>query len=320
MFRIHRNNQFGFTLVETLVASVIGLIVLGVVFSLASNYLKWSREQSAQNNLVEQTNGLSGMLTEDIQTAGVGSGLSSGGAGIIGKSGGTPRCATYVTQDGKGLDIWQLANGGGGTISAVKTEGGITTVVLLGAQLSSLSSLTTGSACVLFPGTNSWSAAPAFLVLSEVPRAAQADDLSTPSDFASLNASLAVTLRGRLNSGTCLNLAGETATVSVGGFAAPFRRLIRYAAVSEGLKRTEYEVETGGCGMTSGNEVVIPKAILPDYKFSYYQQDGTVTNDLNAANAPSVRGIYTSLTVQDPAGTKRKTVFSPTFIQEWCQQ
>lgn len=320
MFNDYRKNQSGFTLIETLIASLIGLIILGVVFSLASNYLNWSREQAAQNNLVEQANGLTAMLNEDVQTAGVGSGLSGGGAGVIGKSGGTPRCAAYVTTDGKGLDLWQLADGGGGTISSVRTDGGITTVVLLGAQLASLSSLRAGSGCVLFPSANSWSAAPAYLILTEIPRASQADDLPTPSDYNNLNASLAVTLKGRLNSGTCLNLAGETGTVSVGGFAAPFRRLIRYEAVTEGLKRSEFEIETGGCGMTSGNEVVIPRVILTDYRFSYYREDGTVTNDLNAGNAPSVRGIFTSLTIQDPAGTRRKTVYSPNFVQEWCTQ
>jgi type II secretory pathway pseudopilin PulG len=312
--------EAGFTLIESLVAAFIGVIVLAVVISVSIEYLKYSREQSAQNALNDQSNSLIAMVKDDVQIAGTGSALDTGGAGPIGKSSTEQRCGVYVSPDGKSLDVWHLTNGGSGTVAETSTTAGVSTVVLLGSELTAFANIPIGGGVVVFPKVPSVTSAPGILTLTELPRASTSTDFGTPGDFANVNQSLCVTLKGRLNQGTCFGLTGERATIASGDFVAPFRRLIRYSSTTDGMLRTEYEMETAGCGLSTGTQVTIPKQIVPDYTFAYYLGDGSISGDVNAGNRNLMRGIFLTLKVQDPGRAERfKTTFTPIFVKEWSR-
>jgi hypothetical protein len=307
-----RETRRGYTLVETLIASAVALVVLGMVVTASVTYLRTSREEGAKNAINEQIAGLAGLLEEDFGKAGTGSGRAGGGAGVMGRGDGGERVAVHIASPNGDLDIWRCAVGRGGTVAGVRLSGSQATVVVAGVRPEEYA-LGAGAGCLFFPSAPK---GPGLLVLTAPPRTPILSDFAAPEDMAQLNVAESVTLIGRVNAESCFELRGVQ-DIGLGDFVAPLDRFIQYRSLPTGWRRTEFSATVSGCAAASGKESLFPKILVPEISARYFLADGGTVAALDATTFALARGVHVTLRIADPTGTRARTVSIPFFVASW---
>jgi type II secretory pathway pseudopilin PulG len=313
MYTRSQERSHGYTLIETLIAATVGLIILGLIVTTSVTYLRTSREEGAKNAVNEQIAGIIDLLNEDLGAAGTGSGRVGGGAGIMGLGPEGERRAVHIGSPNGDLDIWRCAAGRAGTVAAVRVSGSQATVVVTGIAAEEYGG-GVGTGCLFFPAAPK---GPGLLVLTAPPRPPVAGDFSAAGEFSDINAAAAVTLVGRVNAEACLELAGVQ-DIGVGDFVAPLDRLIQYRNTPAGWRRTEFSARVSGCASVSGKETLLPKILLPEIAARYFLADGSAVPGLDEASASLARGVQVTMRVADPTGTRSRRVSIPIFVQSWA--
>lgn len=296
--RILRSRN-GFTLLETLLAGLLGLVLLGLIVGLLISIRKGRLTYAALLTLDEQASEITQSLQEDLSGAGAGT-ANGGRARLLVKADGRSVPAAFVSADGRTLTVLKTAPEEIGKVLRVAGAD-----IVISGKTKYWETLKVGQVVLFVNPVGD----PAFMRLTAVPRQVAATDL--PGGKARPRQTAVLTVEPAT---TCGGLTPLSTTVGVDAIASPLGSVVRYYPGQEGLVREEL----AGCVTTATLEnatLLAPTMVGGDVRFLNRTRDGgslTVP-----ADPTTLTGIGVTFSLKDEATRLERKVVLDIAVAEW---